>query len=151
MTTKAETFWHRPAITPLDIGVSSQSTVDYETLACQRSGFVKRKTHMNIRAALAISLVALGGHAYADNDNVNDKVHILSAVFGNPQAKKTCVPNLGICEGVAQCEVDVDDSLCKVPEGAGATVLLVTFQCGKGPNKNVAAYFGQKLTLIKCP
>jgi hypothetical protein len=102
---------------------------------------------MTIRAAIAISLVALGSHAFA----ADNKIHILSAKFGDPQAKKTCKPNLGICEGVAQCEVDVDDSLCKVPEGAGAMVLLVTFQCGKGPNKNVAAYMGQKLTLIKCP
>lgn len=102
---------------------------------------------MNVRAALAISLVALGGHAFA----ADDKIHILSATFGDPKAKKTCVPNLGVCEGVAKCEVDVNDSLCKVPEGAGAVVLLVTFQCGKGPKQNVAALMGQKLTLIKCP
>ena len=102
---------------------------------------------MNIRAAIAISLVALCGHAFA----ADDKIHILSAKFGDPQAKKMCEPKLGICEGVAQCDVDVNDSLCKVPEGAAAMILLVTFQCGKGPNKNVAAYMGQKLTLIKCP
>jgi hypothetical protein len=102
---------------------------------------------MNIRAAIAISLVALGNHAFA----ADEKIHILSTKFGDPQAKKTCEPNLAICEGVAHCEVDVNDSLCKVPEGAGMSVLLVTFQCGKGPNKNVAAYMGQKLSLIKCP
>jgi hypothetical protein len=102
---------------------------------------------MNLRAAVAISLVALGSHAFA----ADDKVHILSAKFGDPQANKTCEPNLGICEGVAHCEVDVNDSLCKVPEGAAAMVLLVTFQCRKGPNRNVAAYKGQKLTLINCP
>ena len=102
---------------------------------------------MNVRAALAICLVALGNHAFA----ADDKIHILSAKFGDPKAKKTCVPNLGTCEGVAKCEVDVNDSLCKVPEGAGAVVLLVTFQCGKGPKQNVAALMGQKLTLIKCP
>ena len=99
---------------------------------------------MNVRAALAICLVALGNHAFA----ADDKIHILSAKFGDPKAKKTCVPNLGTCEGVAKCEVDVNDSLCKVPEGAGAVVLLVTFQCGKGPKQNVAALMGQKLTLI---
>ena len=102
---------------------------------------------MTVRAAVAISLFALCSHAFADDD----KIHILSAKFGDPQAKKTCEPSVGMCEGVAQCEVDVNDSLCKVPEGAGAMILLVTFQCGKGPNKNVAAYMGQTLTLIKCP
>jgi hypothetical protein len=102
---------------------------------------------MNLRAAVAISLVAIGSHAFA----ADDKIHILSAKFGDPQTKKTCEPNLGRCEGVAQCEVDVDDSLCKVPEGAAAMLLLVTFQCGKGPNKNVGGHLGQKLTLIKCP
>jgi hypothetical protein len=102
---------------------------------------------MNVRAAVAISLVALGSHAFA----ADDKIHILSAKFGDPKVKKTCEPNLGICEGVAKCEVDVNDSLCKVPEGAGAAVLLVTFQCGKGSKKNVAALMGQRMTLIKCP
>ena len=102
---------------------------------------------MNLRAAIAISLVALGSHAFA----ADDKVHILSAKFGDPPAKKTCEPTLDMCEGVAQCDVDVNDSLCKVPEGAKVAILLVTFQCGKGPKKNVAAYRDQKLTLIKCP
>lgn len=101
---------------------------------------------MNLRAAIAISLVALGSHAFA----ADGKVHIVSAKFGDAPANKTCEPNLGICEGVAQCEVDVNESLCKVPEGAKVEILLVTFQCGMGPNKNVAAYKGQKLTLIKC-
>lgn len=102
---------------------------------------------MNLRAALTISLVALGSHAFA----ADDKIHILSAKFGDPQTKKMCEPQLGMCEGVAKCEFDVTESLCKVPEGAKVGILLVTFQCGTGPNKNVAAYKDQKMTLIKCP
>jgi len=103
---------------------------------------------MKVHAALAaISLVALGSHAFA----ADNRIHILSAKFGDPKLQKTCKPNLDVCEGVAKCEVDVNDSLCKVPEGAGAAVLLVTFQCGKGPKNNVAALMGQKMTLIKCP
>lgn len=102
---------------------------------------------MNFRAVLAISLVAIGSHAFA----ADNKIHILSAAYGDPKAKKTCVPDLSKCEGTTQCEVEVSDSLCKLPEGAEPMVLLVTFQCDKGPNKNVAAYPGQTLKLIKCP
>lgn len=101
---------------------------------------------MKFRAVIAVSLLALGSQAFA----ADDKVHILSAQFGDPQTKKMCEPKLDVCEGVAQCEVEVTDALCKVPEGAKAKILLVTFQCGQGAKSNVAAYKGQKLTLIKC-
>jgi hypothetical protein len=101
---------------------------------------------MNIRAAIAVSLLAFGSHAFA----ADDKVHILSAKFGDPKAMKMCEPKLDTCEGASQCAVEVNDALCKVPEGAKAKILLVSFQCGQGPKSNVAAYKGQTMTLIKC-
>lgn len=102
---------------------------------------------MNVRAAIAFGLFALASHALA----ADDQIHILSAKFGDPSAEKLCEADLGFCEGSARCEVDVTETMCKVPEGAKAMILLVTFQCGKGAKKNVAAYKGQKLTLVRCP
>ena len=99
-----------------------------------------------ITAALAAGLFSSAALA-GPND-----IHIVSATYGDLMAKKTCKPSLSICEGLAVCEFQIDDELCKVPDGAtGAKNLMVTFQCGKGKKKNVGGFSGTKMTLIKCP
>jgi hypothetical protein len=76
-------------------------------------------------------------------------IQIKTAVYGDVQGKKTCVPTLSICTGRALCEFVVDDGLCKVD--AAVKNLEVQWVCGESTTpKARAAAKGTKITLA-CP
>jgi hypothetical protein len=89
--------------------------------------------------------VAASAQAKSRSKGDNPLVHIVAASFGDQLSKKTCNPDLSLCEGLAMCRFTVGE-MCKVE--SKVKNLEVTWDCGPGTSKKArAAAQGTEISL----